>query len=281
MTHNYSSVVNTARDYYNSGDADNFYHTVWGGEDIHIGLYQHPEEPIREASRRTVARIAEKLDNLDPGAEVLDLGAGYGGAARFLAREFGCKVVALNLSETENERNRQKNREQGLDHLVKVVDGNFEELPFPDHKFDVIWSQDAFLHTDQRDAVVAEAVRVLKPGGEFIFTDPMRTDDCPEDVLQPILDRIHLSDLGSPGFYRDAAAEHGLEEVGFDHQTPQLVRHYSRVLQETERREDQLSEVVAPQYLEKMKKGLKHWVDGGRNGHLAWGIFHFKKNGVE
>ena len=36
---NYSTTVDTARDYYNSSDADRFYATIWGGEDIHIGLY--------------------------------------------------------------------------------------------------------------------------------------------------------------------------------------------------------------------------------------------------
>jgi sarcosine/dimethylglycine N-methyltransferase len=38
MTAVHSEVVRTAREYYNSDDADAFYHNVWGGEDIHIGL---------------------------------------------------------------------------------------------------------------------------------------------------------------------------------------------------------------------------------------------------
>lgn len=39
MSSAYSEVVETARDYYNSPDADNFYFHIWGGEDIHVGLY--------------------------------------------------------------------------------------------------------------------------------------------------------------------------------------------------------------------------------------------------
>jgi len=61
MSANYSEVVQTARDYYNSDDADNFYFHVWGGEDIHIGLYQTADEPIASASERTVATMADKL----------------------------------------------------------------------------------------------------------------------------------------------------------------------------------------------------------------------------
>ncbi|HCE41422.1 MAG TPA: SAM-dependent methyltransferase, partial [Alcanivorax sp.] len=53
MNSAYSNAVNTARDYYNSDDADQFYARVWGGEDIHVGLYENDEEPIFDASRRT------------------------------------------------------------------------------------------------------------------------------------------------------------------------------------------------------------------------------------
>jgi sarcosine/dimethylglycine N-methyltransferase len=143
MSTNYSEVVETARAYYNSDDADNFYFHVWGGEDIHIGLYETPDEAIRDASRRTVERMAGLVSGLGADSRVLDMGAGYGGAARYLAKTYGCKVTALNLSETENERDRQMNREQGLDHLIDVVDGSFEDVPLPDGSVDLVWSQDA------------------------------------------------------------------------------------------------------------------------------------------
>ena len=279
MTQQHDEAVQTAREYYNSEDADNFYYHVWGGEDIHIGMYQSDSEPIADASVRTVQHMASKLKNIDHNSRVLDVGAGYGGSMRYLARTVGCQCVALNLSETENERDRQKNREQGLDHLIEVVDGDFTKLPYEDNSFDVVWSQDAFLHSGDRDKVFAEAVRVLKPGGELIFTDPMQTDNAPTDKLQPIYDRIHLSSLGSPGFYRAQAQKHGMQELEFEEMTHQLVNHYSRVRQELIDREGELKEknIVSAEYVERMKKGLGHWIDGGRNGYLTWGILHFRK----
>ncbi len=279
MTTDYSATVETAREYYNSEDADNFYFHVWGGEDIHVGLYQSDDEPIADASRRTVARMAEKLTNLSADSVVLDLGAGYGGSMRYLAKSVGCKCVALNLSEVENERDRQKNREQGLDHLIEVVDGDFTNLAYEDDRFDIIWSQDAFLHSGDRRKVCSEVARVLKPGGEVIFTDPMQADDAPTDKLQPIYDRIHLDSLGSPGFYRKTLTELGLTELDFEDHSHQLPRHYGRVLAELTKRENELREqgIVSGEYIDRMKKGLQHWIDGGNNGYLAWGIFHFRK----
>jgi sarcosine/dimethylglycine N-methyltransferase len=276
VTEEYTGAVRTAQEYYNSDDADNFYFTIWGGEDIHVGIYQSENEQIFDASRRTVEHMAEKLTGLDSESRVLDIGAGYGGSARYLAKTYGCEVVALNLSEVENERDRQMNVEQGLDHLIDVVDASFEDLPYPDNAFDFVWSQDAMLHSGERAKVIDEVVRVLKPGGEFVFTDPMQSDSCPEGVLQPILDRIHLETLGSPGFYRERAARLGMAELDYEDHHEQLPHHYGRVLRETGAREDELAGVVSQSYIDNMKKGLGHWVEGGCNGYLEWGIFHFR-----
>ncbi|ATU08652.1 methyltransferase domain-containing protein [Methanohalophilus portucalensis] len=277
MSENQKTAVDKAQEYYNSDDADNFYFTIWGGEDIHVGLYNSEDEPIFDASRRTIERMASKISNLDKDSKILDIGAGYGGAARYLAKKYGCQVVALNLSEVENERDRKMNEDQGLDHLITVVDGSFEEIPYPDFSFDVVWSQDAILHSGNREQVIKEVARVLKSGGDFVFTDPMQTDDCPEGVLQPILDRIHLETLGSPGFYRESAKKYGMKEIEFEKHASQLPTHYGRVLKETESQEDELSKVVSQNYINNMKQGLNHWVNGGNNGYLTWGIFHLRK----
>ncbi len=277
MSNEYTGAVATAREYYNSDDADRFYHNVWGGEDIHVGLYEDDQEPIADASRRTVAHMADLLGELTPEHKIIDLGAGYGGTARYLAQTFGCPVAALNLSEVENERDREMNKAVNLDNLIEVLDASFEEIPYPDNHFDVVWSQDSFLHSGNREKVVEEVARVLKPGGVFIFTDPMQTDDCPEGVLQPILDRIHLETLGSPKFYRETAKKYGLEEIGFEDHSHQLPRHYGRVLEETKRREASLEGLISREYIDRMKQGLQHWVNGGNSGYLAWGIFRFRK----
>ena len=278
MTDNYSAVVKTAQDYYNSDDADNFYYHVWGGEDIHIGLYQDPDEDIATASARTVEAIAaECLVMLMPSTHVLDVGAGYGGAARWLAKKFGCRVDCLNLSEAQNARNRMMSAEQDLADRIEVIDGSFEDIPASDNSFELAWSQDAILHSGHRDRVFDEVNRVLKQGGEFIFTDPMQADDCPEGVLQPVLERIHLDSLGSFAYYRQQAERLGWEEIAVHDHTPQLVTHYTRVREELIKRREALAGKVSEDYMDRMIQGLGHWIDAGNHGYLAWGILHFRK----
>ncbi len=270
-------LVQITKDYYNSEEADEFYYRIWGGEDIHIGIYQEPGQPIKAASRNTVREMANSLPVLDGNTEVLDIGAGYGGSARLLAREYGCRVHCLNLSEKENERNEQKTRAAGLEHLVSVTTGNFEQIPFDDNAFDLAWSQDALLHSNKKELVFREVVRVLKPGGRFIFTDPMQSDDCPARVLQPVLDRIHLEEMGSVRRYRELAGELGLEEVMVREIPEQLEKHYSRVLTTLKEQYEVLVEKSNAAYLERMMTGLKHWVEAGEKGYLNWGIMQFQK----
>lgn len=269
----YSNAVNTARNYYNSQDADNFYAIVWGGEDIHVGIYVDSSDDITSASRRTVETMAG-LTELVPASRVLDLGAGYGGAARYLARTYGCHVTCLNLSEVENQRNRRMNAEQGLDKLIDVIDGSFEDLPFQDKRFDVIWSQDSLLHSGDRARVLEEAVRVLRQGGQIIFTDPMADRTADKKDLEPILQRIQLDTLASPDFYRRELRRLGMHSERFYDHSEQLARHYQRVLDELEGREAELEGQVDAEYRTRMKTGLRHWIRGAEAGDLAWGIFH-------
>lgn len=272
----HSSAAIRARDYYNSDSADSFYSAIWGGEDIHIGIYNSDDEDIFTASRRTVVRMASLIP-LNENSRVLDIGSGFGGSARFLAKNYGCKMDALNISEIENRRNRSLCEKQGLDHLIEVFDGDFENLPYSDESFDVVWSQDAILHSGNREIVIEEAARVLKSKGEFIFTDIMQSDDCIE-IPQPILDRICLETLGSVKFYRKTARQFGLKEIRFDQYASHITTHYRRVLEETEKQEGNALREVSNEYITNMKEGLQHWIDACNDGILTWGIFHFSKH---
>ncbi len=272
-----TDIRDITEDYYDSDDADTFYSTIWGGEDLHIGLYDETDD-IRTASDRTIEAMIEKLPKLSETSRVLDMGAGYGGAMRTLVRKTGCEAVCLNISETQNEYNLGKIRAAKLTGRIGVRHGVFEDVPADDDSFDVVWSQDAFLHSDQRDKVMAEAFRVLKPGGHLIFTDPMQADDVAPGVLQPVYDRLQLNSLGSMRFYREVAEMLGFETVEQDEMTAQLRSHYARVREELLANYDRLRENgSSAEYLDKMAVGLENWVKAADAGHLAWGIQQFRK----
>lgn len=277
MAETQQNLVDITRDYYDSKDADTFYYHIWGGEDIHVGMYLSGNDSIGEASRQTIDEMATTLDNLDENSLILDIGSGYGGAARHLAAKYGCRVDCLNLSETENQRNIEKNRKAGLQDKINVHYGNFEDMPFEDGSYDIIWCQDAILHSENKPKVFSEVNRLLKKGGSFIFTDPMQADNTEPGILQPVLDRIHLKEMGSVKKYRKLADENGLEEISIQEMPDKIATHYGRVLEELESREEEMKDLVSDQYVSNMKTGLKNWVKFGNEGHLNWAIMHFRK----
>ena len=274
---NVPDVRDTTEQYYDSQDADGFYSTIWGGEDLHIGVYEGTTD-IREASDAIVDRLIATLPALTAQSRILDIGSGYGGSMRRVVSKFGCHATCLNLSEIQNETNRRKTREAGLADLITVRQGAFESIPEPDGSFDIVWSQDAILHSDQRAEVLREVWRVLKSNGLFVYTDPCEADDVPDGVLQPVYDRLQLSSLASFRFYREAAIEIGFALERQDDLTGHLRTHYSRVWRELNSRYDELREIgVSSQYLDQMLVGLDNWVRAADAGYLAWGIHLLRK----
>jgi sarcosine/dimethylglycine N-methyltransferase len=105
----------------------------------------------------------------------------------------------------------------------------------------------------------------------------MQADDCPDGVLQPVLDRIQLSTLGSFAFYRAELGKRGFREESIEPLTDQLRAHYSRVRKELMSRYDEAVSLSGHTYVDNMIKGLQHWVDGADSGYLAWGIMDFRR----
>lgn len=278
-----TKVVDTTKQYYDSEDADNFYYKLWGGEDLHVGVYDERKDTVdavREASIRAVEKmigLLQKATKVTAETKVLDIGSGYGGTARYFAKHCGCHVDCLNLSDKENERNRQKNKEQRLEDKVSVYGGNFEELPFSDGVYDVVICEDSLLHSANKQKVLEEVKRVLKNGGHFIFTDPMQADEVPEGVLDPVLQRIHLDSMGSIKKYREIAKLLGLKEVQVVELPEQIPRHYGSVRSVLQKNYESLKGSISTDYMDRMLTGLGHWVEKGEQGHLNWGYLHFQK----
>ncbi len=273
------TAVERARDYYNSESADHFYFQIWGGEHIHLGIYEG-DTSIREASLRTIRRMASLVTPGTAGRRALDVGSGYGGSARFLARRHGLEVDCLNLSLVQNRRTLRMNAEQDAAG-VRVLAADFEEMPLAAESYDLIWSQDSLVHSARRRRVLAEMDRVLAPGGEVVMTDLMASPSCPPETLGPILARIDLDSLGSFDSYRRTARELGWREAAVVDLSEQLPTHYRRVLEDLENRYDELVAGCDREYLDNMRRGLRLWVDAGRDGQLEWGILHFRKPGPD
>ncbi len=271
----YSITTAKTRDYYNSSNIKNFHAFIYG-DNLHIGIYKNGNESIPEANLKSLDVMAS-LITLNPSALILDIGAGEGGSARYLAEKFCCRVDCLNLSEEQNERNRKFNQKLGLDSLIRVIDGSFEEIPTPSNIYDMVWSQEALLFSSNRVKVFQEVSRVLKKKGELILTDVMQSDDCPVEIIKPILETVGILSLGSFKFYRAIAKDIGFEELKIMEMPEQVTNQYQKTLEVMEQNYDELAKTCDREFLEYQRVRLNNWVKTGKQGYLNWGILHFIK----
>ena len=65
-------AIQKSTDYYNSSDTDTYYRKIWGGESIHVGIFDKPGISIREAARQAVTYLANRLDSIGSGKTVID-----------------------------------------------------------------------------------------------------------------------------------------------------------------------------------------------------------------
>src|SRR6266481_3900454 len=108
---------------------------------------------------------------IGPASSVLDVCAGLGGSARFLARRFGCRVTGLDLNRGRCAAGRRLTALVGLHRRVIMVNGDAQSLPFGSGSFTAVLSQEGLLHVPDKGAVLRECARVLVPGGRIAFSD--------------------------------------------------------------------------------------------------------------
>lgn len=270
-----------ARGHYDRDLTDRFYHRVWAEDDlfIGIGLFRDPEDSLQTACRRAIDALVARMPRPAEGSRlsILDLGGGYGAADRHLTSALPCSVTVVNLSAVQNRQNRARNAAAGLAEAITVVDGDFQALPPGLGTFDVVMSQDAFVHADDRAAVFAEIDRVLRPGGQVLFTDLTCDLQAPPDALGPVLDRLGLTALGTPEAYVALAESHGWTVRAVDDLSPHVATHYRRLLATlTERRAD-LADAFTDDDLTAIAAGIQVWIAAAEQGHLGWTSFHFGK----
>jgi SAM-dependent methyltransferase len=112
-----------------------------------------------------------KLAGISAGMSVLDVGAGVGGPARYLAATCGCSVMGVDLSEPFVEAARYLTERTGLSGQVSFQAASALALPFEDAAFDAVFLQHVAMNIADRARLYSEIRRVLKPAAKFATFD--------------------------------------------------------------------------------------------------------------
>lgn len=233
----YSTLMNqgSIQAYYDQTWFD--YRWLWldpSNRAIHFGYWDSATRSHADSLIAMNRVMAERV-GLREGERVLDAGCGVGGAAIWLEKNYRARVQGVTLVPSQVERAQRYARESSVPHLAEFSVQDYSRTNFPDASFDVVWSQESVCHLPVKSEFIAEAFRLLKPGGRLIVLEYFRTKrpllDRDEALLHSWLSGWAIPDLATGDEFAQWTREAGFQDVRLEdieaHVKPSHRRLYS------------------------------------------------------
>lgn len=192
---------------------------------IHFGYWDERTRSHSESLVNMNRALASRI-GIQPGQRVLDAGCGVGGSAIWLAETYGVEVVGITPVAGQVARAWSYARRRGLADRVSFEVQDYTRTTFPDAAFDVVWALESACHASDKRLFLAEARRLLRPGGRLGIAEYMRTSRpysaADEALLQSWLSGWAIPDLATADEWLQWAAGAGFQDARVEDITPNV-----------------------------------------------------------
>ncbi|WP_435010873.1 methyltransferase domain-containing protein [Tundrisphaera lichenicola] len=227
---------------------------------------------VSTGGHETTEYLCSKLgDSLRPGARVLDVGSGIGGAAFHLAKKYGAVVTGVDLSPEMINIALDRAREADAPPTVTSILGDVLTYPFED-KFDIIWSRDALMHLPDKPGLFSRLYDLTAPGGQLVITDYAKGvgDRSPEFRSYIEKTGYHVVDPASYGKLLEGA---GYVDVEVEDATDRFVEILERELALLASNRQDFLNSFSEEDLNYLVDRWKMKVGFCQAGDMKWGIY--------
>jgi SAM-dependent methyltransferase len=191
-----------------------------------------PVDQFHIRGREATLELAHRA-GITAGMRALDVGGGIGGPARTLAREFGCAVEVLDITEEYCRVGEMLTALTGLSDPVSFRHASALEMPYADASFDVVWTQHSSMNIADKKRLYQEIHRVLRPGGRLALHEIMAGPASPIHFPVPWARDPSISHLLPPETIRALIATTGFEESSWTDETASATEWFHQRLSET------------------------------------------------
>lgn len=219
------------REMTDSAAAGHFY-DVLRSHGMSAAALAHGEADIGQECLLTPDEIADlaRRAGVTTGTAVLDIGSGTGGPACYLAQQFGCHVLGVDISAVGHEQAVARARDAGVSHLVQFRLGDIHAVSLPAASFDVIMSLDVWCHIPQRATLLQRCATLLRSGGRLAFYDHVERRPMPAEQRQHFCALWRFPSLETPQSYFRAVRAARLRVLYHTDTSVYTVRFYTRLL---------------------------------------------------
>lgn len=130
------------------------------------------------------------LCHIEDAREVLNVGCGIGVGSTYIAKEYGCHVVGVDISERMIEWSRRRAREERIEPKVEFRTANVLDLPFEAGSFDVVFAESVLIFVEDKVRAIRECVRVTKPGGYVGLNEGFWTEQPSPELVALAQDAV-------------------------------------------------------------------------------------------
>lgn len=167
--------------------------------------------------------------SIDQSSNVLDVGCGIGGPARFIANLVGCRVTGIDLTSDFVNTGNELTNVVGLTEQVELVQGSALKMPFSDERFDVSYMIHVGMNIEDKKTLMAEAFRVTKPGGKFGIYDVMLTSPAEISYPLPWAETEEGNAIANPETYKNQLVAAGFTITHEEQKTEFAINFFNKV----------------------------------------------------